>query len=51
MIKQDNRVSRKKMAEELSISERTIQRILNTMTSIRFVGKGKNGHWELIEKE
>lgn len=39
------------MAEQLAISERTVQRILNTLPSIHFVGKGKNGHWELTEKE
>lgn len=36
MISNDNKVSRRKMALELSISERTIQRVLNSMPSLHF---------------
>ncbi len=47
MINQNNRISRKEMAERLTTSERTIQRILNSIPSIYYVGRGKNGHWEI----
>lgn len=50
MISANNRISRKEMAYRLSISERTVQRVLNSMASVHFVGRGKNGHWELTEK-
>ncbi len=51
MISENNRISRKEMAKTLSVSERTIQRILNTMPLVRYAGSGNNGHWELVEKE
>ncbi len=46
IISQNNRISRKEMAERLTTSERTVQRILNSIPSIYYVGRGKNGHWE-----
>ncbi len=49
MIKQDNRVSRKELSSTLRISEKTITRYIKEIPSIRYVGKGKNGHWELDE--
>ncbi len=51
MISENNRISRKEMAKTLSVSERTIQRILNTMPLVRYAGSGNNGHWELVGKE
>ena len=47
MIKKDNRVSRKYMAETLGVSEKTITRYIKAIPSVRYVGKGKNGHWEV----
>ena len=49
MIKQDNRVSRKELSSTLRVSEKTITRYIKEIPSIRYVGKGKNGHWELDE--
>ncbi len=51
MISTNNKISGKEMAAELSISERTVQRLLNSISSVRFTGRGKNGHWELIDKK
>ena len=51
MISTNNKISRKEMAAELSISERTVQRLLNSMSSVRFTGRGKNGHWEFVDKK
>ena len=47
MIKKDNRVSRKYMAETLGVSEKTITRYIKDIPNIKYVGKGKNGHWEV----
>lgn len=47
MIKKDSKVSRKFMAETLGVSEKTITRYIKEIPSIRYVGKGKNGHWEV----
>lgn len=47
MIKKDRRISRKYMAETLGVSEKTITRHIKAIPSVRYVGKGKNGHWEV----
>lgn len=47
MIKKDNRVSRKYMAETLGVSEKTITRYIKDIPNIKYVGKGKNGRWEV----
>ena len=47
MIKKDSKVSRKFMAEEWEVNEETISRYIKEISYIRYVGKGKNGHWEL----
>ncbi len=48
MIKKDNQVSRKYMPESLKVSEKTITRYIKEIPNIRYVGKGKNGHWEVL---
>ena len=47
MIKVDNRVSRKDMAMVLGVSEKTITRYIKEIPNIKYVGKGKNGRWEV----
>ncbi len=47
MIKEDNKVSRKDIAMILGVSEKTITRYIKEIPNIKYVGKGKNGHWEL----
>ena len=37
------------MAEKLNISTRTLQRLLNDMSNVHYVGRGSNGHWEIDE--
>ena len=48
MIKEDSRVSRKFMAETLGVSEKTITRYIKDIPNVKYVGKGKNGHWEVV---
>ncbi len=47
MIKNDSKVRRKFMAKILGVSEKTITRHIKAIPSVRYVGKGKNGHWEV----
>ena len=49
MIQKNNYVSRKYMADTLGINEKTITRYIKDIPDVRYVGKGKNGHWELDE--
>ena len=45
MIRQNPKATRKHMAAELGISERSVQRILNSMADVHFTGGGGRGHW------
>lgn len=51
MIKKDNKVSTEKMAMALGISSKTVKRHIEDLDIIQFVGRGCNGHWEIIKKE
>ena len=50
LIIQNQKVTRKQMAAALGISERSIQRLLNSMPEVRFTGGGRSGHWEIDDK-
>ena len=45
LISTNNKISRAEISEQLNVSVRTLQRIINDCDRINFVGKGKNGHW------
>lgn len=47
MVKSNNRITRKEMAEKLSISLRSLQRIINAMDELHYIGSGNHGHWEI----
>ena len=49
LISQDNKISRKKMAEVLNVSTKTIQRHIKDMENVKYVGSGYSGHWEITE--
>lgn len=51
MIKKDNKVSTEKMAMALGISSKTVKRHIKDLDIIQFVGRGCNGHREIIKKE
>lgn len=38
------------MAEKLNISIRKLQRVLNNMPDVYYVGAGVNGYWKIDEK-
>ena len=46
MINANNKITRKQIAEELSVSLRTVQRLLNSIDGLRYIGSGRGGHWE-----
>lgn len=48
-IRKNHKITRKQMAKSLSVSVTTVQRILNSMTEVQYIGVGKSGHWEIIE--
>ncbi len=50
LVDENPKITRKTMAEKLNISVRTLQRVLNEIPNLHYVGTGVNGHWQ-IEKE
>ena len=38
-----------KMAMTLGISSKTVKRHIKDIGIVRFVGRGSNGHWEIID--
>lgn len=49
IIKENNKVSRKEMAKLLNVGEKTVTRYIKEIKNIKYVGVGKNGHWEINE--
>ena len=49
MIKKDNKISTEKKAMTLGISSKTVKRHIKDIGIIRFIGRGSNGHWEIID--
>ena len=49
MIKKDNKISTEKMAMALGISSKTVKRHIKDIGIVRFIGRGSNGHWEIID--
>ncbi len=49
LVKMNQKITRREIAEELSVSLRTVQRIINNIPSLKYVGSGRSGHWEIQE--
>lgn len=49
LIKNNPNISRKEMANEIGVTIKTIQRIINKNEHIKYVGSSKTGHWEIID--
>ena len=47
LIPENKKATRKQMAEALSVSTRTIQRLLKELPNVHYVGSGYSGHWEI----
>lgn len=43
----DPTITRKAIAEEAGVSVKTIERYMKAIPNLRYVGRGKYGHWEL----
>ena len=51
LIRENSKATRKQMAETLSVSIRTIQRLFKELPNIHYVGSGYSGHWEIDDPE
>ena len=49
LIQNDNKISTKKMSIILGVSSKTIKRHIKEMPRVVYIGRGANGHWEIID--
>lgn len=50
MIREDNKVTREDIARTAGVSNKTIQRELKKMPTVKYVGSGYSGHWEISDE-
>ena len=48
-VRFNNKITRQAIAEGAGVSVKTIQRTLNEIDKLKYVGSGNSGHWELKE--
>ena len=48
-IRGNDKITRKMIANEAGVSIKTIERVIKEIDNLKYVGRGSNGHWELIE--
>ena len=49
LIKDDNKITAKKLGIALGVSYRTIQRHMREMENLHYIGRGFSGHWEVTD--
>jgi ATP-dependent DNA helicase RecG len=49
MISENNKVTKKEIAQSLGVSEKTIERHMKDMDNIEYVGRGYSGYWHIKE--
>ena len=51
LIRNDNKISTEKIAAIIGVSTKTVKRHVKNIESIKYVGSGYSGHWEIkVEK-
>ena len=48
-IRDNDKISRKELAELLEICVRTVSRVIQDIPQLSYKGKGKNGHWVISD--
>ena len=51
LIRNNQNIIAKEMAKHLKVNEKTIRRHIKKMNHINYIGRGSNGHWEIIDEE
>ena len=49
LIRGNNKLTAEAIAQELSVSSKTVKRHIEKMPNVRYVGSGYSGHWEIVE--
>ena len=48
LIENDDKITKAEIAEVLNVSEKTVERLMKDIPNLKFAGRGKNGHWEIL---
>lgn len=48
-IRENNKITRKYIANEFGVSLKTVERIIKEMDNLKYIGSGNNGYWKLDE--
>ena len=51
LIRNNQSITAKEMAEHLKVNEKTIRRHIKKMDHINYIGSGFSGHWEITDEE
>ena len=49
-IKENNKITRKAIAEDAGVSIKTVQRALKKIDNLKYIGRGNNGYWEFTDE-
>ena len=49
LIQNNPKITRKEIASIIGKNVKTIQRIINKMKNIKYVGSAKNGYWKILD--
>lgn len=48
-VQEDNRVTRKDIAQKLGVTVRTVGQYIQDMDNLTYIGRGRHGHWRIEE--
>jgi len=51
LIKENPKIRQQDIAKKLGVNAKTIYRQMSEMKEVSYVGRGVNGHWEVIHKK
>ena len=49
LVKNNNKITREKIAQEIGVSKKTIEREIKKILKLSYIGRGYSGHWEVKE--
>lgn len=48
LISENNKITKKQIAKVALVSEKTVERQMKKMSTVKYVGRGYSGHWEIV---
>ena len=50
-IQKNKHITQSEFANQFGVTPRTIKRWMQQMQNVHYIGRGSNGHWEIIDEE